>query len=239
MNGRIAVGSGRCAERARLSRCASMPAIALDHLVVAVAASTTGRAWCEANFGVGAAARRPPCPDGHAQPALLARVGRSTPRPTSSSSRSIPTAPAPAQPRWFDLDDAGVAGGDRRRPRLVHWVARCDDIEAAVAALAPQRRRSRPRRRRRADDAARHAALAHHASRRRPPAVDGAMPLWIQWSGEHPSDALPTSGIAIESLEVGAIARELAARLGSLVRRIDSSSAAERRCCSRRAARSG
>ena len=41
---------------------------------------------------------------------------------------------------------------------------------------------------------------------------NGAMPLWIQWSGEHPSDALPASGIAIESLEVGAIAHELAAQ---------------------------
>jgi hypothetical protein len=49
------------------------------------------------------------------------------------------------------------------------------------------------------------------------------MPLWIQWSGEHPSDALPASGVAIESLEVGGIARELAARLGSLVGRADSS----------------
>jgi hypothetical protein len=50
------------------------------------------------------------------------------------------------------------------------------------------------------------------------------MPLWIQWSGEHPSDSLPASGIAIESFEVGGIAGELAARLGSLVRRADSPS---------------
>ena len=57
---------------------------------------------------------------------------------------------------------------------------------------------------------------------RRPSA--GAMPLWIQWSGEHPSDALPASGIAIESLEVGGITHELAAQLGSLARRADSSS---------------
>ena len=39
---------------------------------------------------------------------------------------------------------------------------------------------------------------------RRPSA--GAMPLWIEWAGEHPGDALPASGVAIESLEVGGIA---------------------------------
>jgi len=49
------------------------------------------------------------------------------------------------------------------------------------------------------------------------------MPLWIQWSGEHPCDALPPSGVAIESIEVGGLIDELAARLGSLVRRADSS----------------
>jgi len=48
------------------------------------------------------------------------------------------------------------------------------------------------------------------------------MPLWIQWAGVHPSEALPAAGIAIGSLDVGGIAPELAARLGSLIRRADS-----------------
>jgi len=51
----------------------------------------------------------------------------------------------------------------------------------------------------------------------------GAMPLWIQWSGEHPSDTLPASGLAIESVEVDGITPELASRLGSLARNVDSS----------------
>jgi hypothetical protein len=50
------------------------------------------------------------------------------------------------------------------------------------------------------------------------------MPHWIQWSGEHPGEALPAARIAIESLDVGGIAPELAARLGSLIRRAHSSS---------------
>jgi hypothetical protein len=48
------------------------------------------------------------------------------------------------------------------------------------------------------------------------------MPLWIEWSGEHPGDALAASGIAIESLEVGGITPELVAHLGSMARRADS-----------------
>jgi hypothetical protein len=45
----------------------------------------------------------------------------------------------------------------------------------------------------------------------------GAMPLWIQWSGDHPAGALPGSGVTIESLQIGAVARELAAHLEPIV----------------------
>lgn len=134
-----------------------------------------------------------------------------------------PGAPVPAQPRWFDLDDVEVQA-EIATPRLVHWVARSDDLEATVAALraidvdpgrivAAERITPRGMLRWR---------ITLPADGRRPSA--GAMPLWIQWSGEHPSQALPASGIAIESIEVGAIATELAAQLGSIARCTESSS---------------
>jgi hypothetical protein len=45
-----------------------------------------------------------------------------------------PDAPGPRRRRWFDLDaPTWQATGDE--PRLVHWVARTDDIDAASAAL--------------------------------------------------------------------------------------------------------
>lgn len=45
-----------------------------------------------------------------------------------------PDAPKPARPRWFDLDQVALQGDLAERPRLIHWVARTDDIEAAAAA---------------------------------------------------------------------------------------------------------
>ncbi|NKX43453.1 VOC family protein [Roseicyclus persicicus] len=42
-----------------------------------------------------------------------------------------PEGQAPAQPRWFDLDNF------RGAPRATTWICRCDDLEAALAA-APE-----------------------------------------------------------------------------------------------------
>lgn len=41
-----------------------------------------------------------------------------------------PEAPAPGRPRWFQLDDPRLAP----EPRLIAWVVRTSDIQAAVAA---------------------------------------------------------------------------------------------------------
>ena len=43
-----------------------------------------------------------------------------------------PLALPPGRPRWFGLDDVDTRPPDR--PRLIHWVARCDDIRRDVAA---------------------------------------------------------------------------------------------------------
>jgi hypothetical protein len=200
----------------------SLPAIALDHLVVACRSLDAARAWCEATFGVA------PEPGGrHAlmgtHNLLLSLACERYPKAYLELIAIDPEAAAPAQPRWFDLDAASLQAAIAS-PRLVHWVARSEDVEATVAALravgadpgrivAAERMTPGGMLRWRITlpaDGRRHSA--------------GAMPLWIQWSGEHPSEALPASGIAIESIEVGGIARELAAQLGALVGRTDSSS---------------
>lgn len=46
-------------------------------------------------------------------------------------------ANAPAK-RWFDMDDAALQAAVASEPRLVHFVANTDDIQAARAALAAQ-----------------------------------------------------------------------------------------------------
>jgi hypothetical protein len=48
---------------------------------------------------------------------------------------AIDPLPAPAHARWFDLDDVWMQQQLANGPRLVHWAARVDDIDAARAAL--------------------------------------------------------------------------------------------------------
>jgi hypothetical protein len=101
-----------------------------------------------------------------------------------------PAAPAPAWPRWFDLDR--FAGP----PRLTNWIAACDDLDAEVA-LGP-------------DGVGVPVALARGDLRWRMavPATgrlpfDDAFPALIQWQGTaHPVQRLPDSGLRLVRLEV-------------------------------------
>lgn len=100
-----------------------------------------------------------------------------------------PEAPAPAWPRWFDLDH--FTGP----PRLTNWVAACEDLAAAIAA-APggvglpvdlQRGDFRWR-------------MAVPEDGRLP--FGGAHPALIAWQGPHPADRLPDLGLRLQRLEV-------------------------------------
>ena len=186
--------------------------IELDHLVVACATLAAGRAWCEATFGVA------PEPGGRhplmgTHNALLAISSARFPNSYLELIAIDPDAPAPAPRRWFDLDAATwQATGDE--PRLVHWVARTDDIVGASATLrrsgfdpgpivAAERMTPRGLLRWRIavrDDGGRLAA--------------GAVPLLIEWGEVHPTDALPARAVGLESLVLGGVAGELAACLG-------------------------
>ncbi|HSC63437.1 MAG TPA: VOC family protein [Caldimonas sp.] len=195
----------------------SAPTVALDHLVVACSSLDAGRTWCEETFGVA------PEPGGHharmgTHNLLLSLATERFPKAYLELISIDPQAPAPAQPRWFDLDDASLQAAIASTPRLVHWVARSDDVAATVAAL-----RAIDADPGRIVDAERMTLrgmlrwrITLPAGGRRP--SGGAMPLWIQWSGEHPVDALPVSGVAIDAIELGGITPELSSQLGTLVR---------------------
>jgi hypothetical protein len=101
-----------------------------------------------------------------------------------------PGAPQPAWPRWFDLDNFSGS------PRLTNWVARCENITAALAAspdgtgipVALQRGDYRWQ-------------MAVPADGKLP--FDGGFPALIQWQGDlHPARALPESGVRLTQLEV-------------------------------------
>ncbi|NEX47712.1 VOC family protein [Pseudotabrizicola algicola] len=100
-----------------------------------------------------------------------------------------PSAPAPAWPRWFALDE--FAGP----PRLTNWVAACDDLEAAVATapagvgvpvdLARGDLRWR---------------MAIPEDGRLP--FGGCFPALIEWRGPHPAPRLPDVGARLARLVV-------------------------------------
>ncbi|MDN5786052.1 VOC family protein [Pseudorhodobacter sp.] len=99
-------------------------------------------------------------------------------------------APAPAHPRWFDLDH--FAG----RPRLTNWIAACDDLEAALAVLPTGV--GEPEQLARGDLRWR---MAVPEDGHLP--FDGACPALIEWQGSaHPAQRLPESGVRLDWLEI-------------------------------------
>ena len=105
-----------------------------------------------------------------------------------------PEGTKPARPRWFDLDHPSLVAALAEGPRLVHWVARSDDIErtarACPIALGPIHPMARGDYRWRItipDDGARPGR--------------GLVPTLIQWDvPQHPADALPSAPVALVQL---------------------------------------
>ncbi|MBC8058867.1 MAG: VOC family protein, partial [Rhizobiales bacterium] len=104
--------------------------LALDHLVLAAQTLGEGLDWCERAFGI-----RPDAGGRHDFMGTHNRVfaigSAAFPRAYFELIAIDPGAPAPAHPRWFDLDDPALQQSlAKRGPQLVHWVARCDGVEA-------------------------------------------------------------------------------------------------------------
>lgn len=101
-----------------------------------------------------------------------------------------PTAPAPNNPRWFDLDNFSGP------PRLTNWVAGCESLSAVLDAcpkgcgdpVSLQRGEYRWE-------------MAVPPDGKLP--FDGAFPALIQWHGSrHPARALPDQGLRLRHLEI-------------------------------------
>ncbi len=111
------------------ARPPAAPLATLDHLVVAAATLADGIDW------VAAATGATPLPGGKhvamgTHNALL-RLSNDTYLEIIAID---PDGVKPTRRRWFDLDDIALQAELTEQPRLIHWVARTDDIEAAVAA---------------------------------------------------------------------------------------------------------
>ncbi len=154
-----------------------------DHLVVAAETLEAGADHVEAALGVrpGPGGKHPDMGTHN----LLLSLGPSAYLEVIAID---PVAAAPDHARWFDLDRFSGP------PRLTSWVARCDDLEAALAAAPPMEGRIRD--------------LARGDLRWRMLVLDdgrlpfdGLYPGLIRWQGTgHPAAQLPDSGICIERL---------------------------------------
>jgi len=178
------------------------PAAQVDHLVVAAQSLDQGVQWCEATLGV--------TPRAGGEHPLMGTHNRlmqlSTPGYPCAYLEIIainPQAPPPGRRRWFDLDDPELQQAVQGRPRLVHFVARTDDAASALKALhrlgidrGPLVHAERP-----TPEGPLRWQISVRADGQR--LFYGALPTLIQWEGIHPADAMPESGLALQSLHAG------------------------------------
>jgi hypothetical protein len=106
-----------------------------------------------------------------------------------------PSAPPPARPRWFALDDPTLNADLRIAPRLLTWVVRTTDIAGTFLASSRPLGAIEPMER---------GALRWLITFPNDGAlVDGGMmPSVIQWPhGPHPASRMPEQGCTLERLE--------------------------------------
>jgi hypothetical protein len=186
----------------------------VDHLVVGAATLEQGAAWCAATLGV------MPGPGGKhplmgTHNLLLAIGAPDFPSAYLEIIAIDAQAPPLAHRRWYDLDDPALRATLAAGPRLIHWVAGCDDAIAECASLATagidrgevlQAERDTPR-----------GLLRWRISVRSDGArlAGGALPTLIEWGDTHPADSLAASPVQLAALSVGrlpvAVARHLPA----------------------------
>ena len=163
--------------------------VAFDHLVVAAATLEQGERHVETLLG--ARAQRGGKHVAMGTHNSLLKLG---PRSFLEVIAIDPEGVAPARPRWFALDTPAMRDALAETPRLIHWVARTDDIEAAqrgsridLGRIEPVERGSFRWRITIPDD-------GHLPG-------EGVVPTLIQWSdARHPADTLPESGVQLAAL---------------------------------------
>ncbi|MEQ1684301.1 MAG: VOC family protein [Burkholderiaceae bacterium] len=174
----------------------------LDHLVLAARTLEEGVAWCEATLGL-----RPEAGGQHLFMGTHNRVfsiaSSAFPRAYFEIIAIDPSLPAPKRARWFGLDEPALQRALVDGPRLVSWVARCDDIAATHATLrsagidcgvVEATERATPR-------GLLRWKISLRADGRR--LLGGAAPALIEWRDVHPTDSMPASGIELKTMRLG------------------------------------
>ncbi|QIL83235.1 VOC family protein [Diaphorobacter sp. HDW4A] len=178
----------------------------LDHLVILADTLAQGERWCEATLGVTpSAGGEHPLMGTHNR--LMHIASPAFPRAyleiITLNPGAVPTRAA-GQKRWFDMDDPALrkqVANDG--PRLIHWVAAVPDLASTHAAWLQQLqidrgsilKASRPT----ANGLLEWQITVRDDGQR---LLDGCLPTLIEWGATHPSDALPASGVQLQSLQL-------------------------------------
>src|SRR5438105_3094580 len=119
----------------RRDRAAVTLASHVDHLVFAARTLDEGVSWCRETLGV--------VPAGGGEHTLMGTHNRVFRIDGPGFERAYfeiiaidAAAAAPGRTRWFDLDDERMRSMLAQGPRLIHFVASTNDVDAAIAALA-------------------------------------------------------------------------------------------------------
>ena len=168
-----------------------MPVVvaALDHLGIAAATLEQGEDHLERLLGV-----RPQRGGNHVAMGThnsLLKLGAKTYLEVIAID---PEASPPKRPRWFALDSGAMRDALVEMPRLIHWVVRTDDIDAArrvsPIVLGPARPMERGAFRWR---------ITIPDDGRLP--GEGLVPTLIQWSdARHPTDTMQESRVRLVAL---------------------------------------
>lgn len=175
----------------------------LDHLVIAASTLDEGVAWCEEMLGIS------PGPGG--EHPLMGTHNRlfkiaSTQYPNAyfeiiAIDRGAAYARKQGEKRWFDLDDQALQQQLKQSgPQLVHFVAstlRAVPAMQALAALGIDRGELLA-----ASRMTPHGLLSWQITVRTDGQrlMNGTLPTLIEWTGTHPTDNMPASGITLQSL---------------------------------------
>jgi hypothetical protein len=171
----------------------------VDHLVVAAESLEQGIAWCEQTLFVS--------PQAGGEHPLMGTHNRVLKIATDDFARAYleiiaidPAAPDPRRKRWFDLDDPDLRRAIRHEPRLIHFVASCDnpvDGSRALHTLGIDRGPMLEARRQTPAGLLEWNISVRDDGQR---LFYGALPTLIEWGELHPADSLPDSGLSLVSL---------------------------------------
>ncbi len=162
----------------------------LDHLVVAADALERGCDHVERCLGI-----RPAAGGRHEHLGTHNALLRLGPATYIEVIAIDPEAPDPEVPRWFGLDDPAVRDALTESPRLLTWVARSDDLAAAVAACRHDAGAPRPMQR---GELRWQIAFPHDGGL----VLGGLVPPLIEWGKDaiHPARHLRQAGAGLEAL---------------------------------------